>query len=258
MFHVAGVTKALWPTEYQLGNVQATENLLTAMSRGSAVLVYVSSLAAVGPGADGVPLTEDTAPHPLTRYGRSKLLAEQAIRRSGLSERAVVIRPPVVYGPRDVDVLRVLRTVSRGWMLRIGRDESYFSYLHVADLADGLMLAAQHPAAAGKTYFLSNPDPVSWHEFASTAASLMATRLRTLNVPAWAAMTAGAGADIMARVTGRPGIFSRDKVLDASQRYWICDPRRAAADLGFHAHTSLRDGLAATLEWYRRAKWLRD
>ena len=57
-------------------------------------------------------------------------------------------------------------------------------------------------------------------------------------------------------MTGRPGILSRDKILDARQRYWVCDPARAASDLGFHTQTSLREGVAATLEWYREAQWL--
>ena len=59
-----------------------------------------------------------------------------------------------------------------------------------------------------------------------------------------------------ARLSGKPWILSRDKVLDARQRYWICDPGRAAAELGFEAQTSLREGIAATLEWYREAQWL--
>ena len=35
--------------------------------------VHVSSLAAVGPSPDGIPVTEDAAPHPPATYGKSKL-----------------------------------------------------------------------------------------------------------------------------------------------------------------------------------------
>src|SRR5437899_8002939 len=65
VFHLAGVTKALHASEYYRGNVQATENLLRAMSNSSARLIHVSSLAAMGPSPDGTPLREDAAPHPL-------------------------------------------------------------------------------------------------------------------------------------------------------------------------------------------------
>ena len=75
-------------------------------------------------------------------------------------------------------------------------------------------------------------------------------------LPLWAAYLTGCFADLLGYVTGRPGILSRDKILDARQRYWICDPTRAAAELGFDAKTSLREGVAATLEWYRNERWL--
>jgi nucleoside-diphosphate-sugar epimerase len=256
VFHVAGVTKALHASDYYLGNVQATENLLRAMSNSSARLIHVSSLAAMGPSPDGTPLCEDAAPHPLTHYGKSKLEGEQAVRSSALSGRATVIRPPVVYGPRDIDVYQVFKAAASGALVRIGRLESYFSFIYIADLVDGLILAAQCQQASGKAYFLANPGPVSWTEFSATAALTMVKKIRTFTLPVWAAFLAGCFADLLSRLTGRPGILSRDKILDARQRYWICDATRAAADLGFHTQTSLREGVAATLEWYRQAQWL--
>jgi nucleoside-diphosphate-sugar epimerase len=256
VFHVAGVTKALHASDYHLGNVKATQNLLDAMQAGSARLVHVSSLAAMGPSPDAVALREDAEPTPLTLYGKSKLEGEQAVRRSPVSSRATIIRPPVVYGPRDVDVYQIFKAAASGALVRIGRPDSYFSFIYVADLVDGLILAGQSPAGAGKTYFLANPSPVSWTEFAAIAATTMVKKLRTFTVPVWAAYLAGSSADLLSRVTGRPGILSRDKILDARQRYWICDPARAAAELGFQTQTSLREGVAATLEWYRHEQWL--
>jgi nucleoside-diphosphate-sugar epimerase len=256
VFHLAGVTKALRASDYYLGNVKATQNLVDAMSRGPARLVHVSSLAAMGPSPDAVPLDEDARPTPLTLYGKSKLEGEQAVRRSPVSSRATVIRPPVVYGPRDVDVYHIFKAAANGALVRIGRPDSYFSFIYVSDLVDGLILAAQRPTADGKAYFLANPSPVSWTEFAATAATTMVKKLRTFTVPVWAAYLAGSSADLLSRMNGRPGILSRDKILDARQRYWICDPARAAADLEFHAQTSLREGVAATLEWYRHEQWL--
>jgi dihydroflavonol-4-reductase len=256
VYNLAGVTKALRTADYYRGNVTATANLLRAMSGSSARLVHVSSLAAMGPSPDGVPLREDAAPHPLTHYGRSKLEGEQALRRSPVSGRATIIRPPVVFGPRDVDVYQIFKVAASGAQVRIGRPESYFSFIYVADLVDGLILAAQRPEAAGETYFLANASTVSWTEFGATAAMTMVKKIRTVTLPVWSAYLAGSFADLLSRVTGRPGILSRDKILDARQRYWTCDPARAAAELGFHAQTSLREGVAATLEWYREAQWL--
>jgi len=255
VFHLAGVTKALHAGDYYLGNVTATEKLLQGMSGGRARLIHVSSLAAMGPSPDGVPLSEDAEPHPLTHYGKSKFEGEQALRRSEVFERATIIRPPVVYGPRDVDVFQVFKAAANGAQVRIGRLESYFSFIYVADLVDGLILAAQRQAG-GRAYFLANPNPVSWTEFGATAALTMVKKMRTVILPVWAAYLAGSLGDLLSKLTGRPGILSRDKILDARQRYWTCNPGRAAEELGFHTQTSLREGVAATLEWYREAQWL--
>ncbi len=256
--HVGGVTKALSEDAFYRGNLRATENLLHACKRqGDSVrrFVHVSSLAAIGPSPDGAPLDEDAAPHPLTWYGRSKLAAEGAVRASTLAGRAVILRPPVVYGPRDTDVFEVFRSVARGMMLRIGRDESYFSYIHVKDLAEAMWLAVSSESGAGRTYFVANPEPVSWSEFAQIAASIMGHRVRTVGVPAPLANLAGWCAEGVSRLGGKPGIVSRQKIIEARCRYWTCDATRARLELGFEATRSLREGLEETLAWYKDSKW---
>ncbi len=256
VFHLAGVTKALRVSDYYSGNVKTTETLVRAMSTGSARLIHVSSLAAMGPSPDGAPLREDAVPHPLTHYGKSKLEGEHAVRESSVAGRATVVRPPVVYGPRDFDVFRVFKAAASGAMIRIGSTESYFSFVYVADLVDGLILAAGRAQAAGRDYFLANREPATWTQFSGTAAATMMKSVRIVTLPVWAAYLAASAADLLSRLKGKPGILSRDKILDLRQRYWVCDTEHAATDLGFEAQTSLREGVAATLEWYRQERWL--
>jgi nucleoside-diphosphate-sugar epimerase len=258
--HVGGVTKARSEDAFYQGNLRATENLLHACQRQGDSLrrfIHVSSLAAIGPSPDLAPLDEDAAPHPLTWYGRSKLAAEGAVRASTLAGRAVILRPPVVYGPRDTDVFEVFRSVAKGMMVRIGRDESYFSYIHVKDLAEALWLAVSSEEAAGRTYFVANPEPVSWTAFAETAASIMGRRVRSVGVPAPLAYLAGWCAEGVSRLRGKPGIVSRQKIIEARCRYWTCDPSRARQELGFQPARSLREGLEETLAWYKDSKWLK-
>jgi nucleoside-diphosphate-sugar epimerase len=163
----------------------------------------------------------------------------------------------VVYGPRDTDVYEVLRTAARGLLLRLGGEERFFSILYVTDLVHGLMLAANSPLADGNTYFLAGETAVSWTEFGATAASALDRSCMTVSIPAWAGYMLGSLAEIGSRVSKKPGILSREKVTEARQRYWVCDTSRAQADLGFSATTTLRDGMAATIQWYREAKWLK-
>jgi len=253
VIHLAGVTKALRPGDYYTGNVRATEQLALAMAGQGIRLLHVSSLTAVGPSS-GVPLTEDAEPHPLSHYGRSKLEAEQMVRR--LVPDAVIVRPPVVYGPRDTDVFQLLKSISKGLVLEISGGERWFSAIYVRDLVEGFLAALRNPAAAGRTYFLSHPKPVSWRQLGASAARIMARTPRVITVPFPVAHAVGACAEIWARLTGKPGIISRDKIAEARCMAWTCDTARAARELGFVAPTALDTGLAATLAWYKEAGWL--
>jgi dihydroflavonol-4-reductase len=253
VIHLAGVIKALRPADYYTGNARTSETLARAAAGRELRFVHVSSLAAVGP-AGSAPLTEDAPCHPISDYGKSKLEGEQAVR--AILPDAVVIRPPVVYGPADTGVLEIFRSVARGWSLEISGGERWFSFVYVDDLIDGLLRAACHPGAPGRTYFLSSPEPSTWTELTALAARIMNMRPRHLRLPVPLAYAAGAAAEFWSRATGKPGIISRDKVSEALCRRWTCDARRAADELGFVASTSLETGVATTLAWYKEAGWL--
>jgi nucleoside-diphosphate-sugar epimerase len=259
VIHVAGVTKALRPEDYYSGNVRATELLARAVANANASgrsirLVHVSSLAAAGPSGDGTPVAEDDAAHPLTHYGKSKLAAELVVRK--LVPEAVIVRPPVVYGPRDTGVFSLLRSIARGVVLEIAGGERWFSSIFVADLVDGLLAAARAPQATGRTYFMAYEKPATWTELGEIAARIMGKQPRLLRVPLVAARGVGFCAEIWSQITRRPGIISREKIVEAQCRWWVCDSGRARRELGFAAPTALQAGLSLTLAWYKEAGWL--
>jgi len=253
VIHLAGVTKALAARDYYAGNVGATERLVRALAGRSIRLVHVSTLAAIGPSRDGTPVDEDAEPRPLTHYGKSNLEAERLVR--ALAPDAVIVRPPVVYGPRDTDVFQLLRSISKGWVLEIGGGERWFSAIYAGDLVEGLLAARR--GAGGRAYFLAHPQPVSWSQLGAAAARIMARRPRVVRVPPLVAYAVGLGAEAWSHITRKPGIISREKVAEARCRWWTCDTRRAAAELGFEARTGLDAGLAQTLAWYKEAAWLK-
>src|ERR1022692_2032965 len=223
VIHLAGITKARTAADYHRGNALATATLLRAACRLGNVgrLVHVSSLAAAGPSTADRPLTEADEPRPVSHYGRSKLAAEEAVRHSPLRDRTVIVRPPVVYGPRDRDVYQPIRTVARGWMAQIGTAQRRFSHIYVGDLVDGLIAAADHTNA-------------------------------TAGAAVW--VLGGGGWPPLGE---RRAILSRDKVLEACCAGWVCDPGRARRELGFCASTGLEEGLRHTLDWYKEAGWLK-
>lgn len=254
VIHVAGATRAFSATEYFVANAETTATIARAATARSSRLVYISSIAAAGPSMDGKPLIEDVEPHPVTAYGRSKLEGERQARK--LAPDCVIVRPPVVYGPRDTGVFQILKAISRGLALEIGGGERWFSAIYVEDLAEGIALAARAPQAAGRTYFLTYPKPSTWREFGDSAAQIMRRHPRRFRVPLRAAQTVGFFAEIWSHITRNPAIISREKVAEACCRFWTCDPARFATDLGFEAPTPLVTGLAKTLAWYKETGWI--
>jgi len=257
VIHLAGTTKTIAPEGYRMGNVVATENLARAIAaRGRPIrVIHVSSLAAVGPAPDGAAVTEDDEPRPVSLYGDSKLKGERAMRAH--VPDAVVVRPPVVYGPRDTDVFQILKSASQGIALRIAGDERWFSAIYIRDLVDGILLAAQSPSAMGKTWFLAHPAPVSFTEMMAHIAEAIGRTPRIITIPAAAAFAAGSCAEALSRLTRKPGILSRDKVREMICLRWVCSTDRAKSEMGFEAATDFHKGIEKSVSWYRTAGWLR-
>jgi len=153
-------------------------------------------------------------------------------------------------------VFQLLKSISKGLAMEIAGGERWFSAIFVRDLVDGLIAAARSSRAAGRTYFLSHAKPATWSQLRDSAGEIMHRRPRVVRVPVAGARAVGYCAELWSRLTGRPGIVSRDKVAEAVCQWWTCDTRRAAAELGFTAPTTLQAGLQETLAWYKEAGWL--
>lgn len=256
IYHVAGVTKPRRPADYLRGNIRATAHLVRtcrwAQERGLLQLrrlVFVSSLAVAGPGGGN-------GTGPVSHYGRSKLQAEAAVRGAGPSVPWTIVRPPIVYGPRDTDFFVVIRGASRGLLLQLGNNEKTYSLIHVRDLVRGLTLAADSPNAVGQTYYLADDEPYSWPHLVSLLGQLLGRPVRTLHLPHMAGWFAGAISELASAFRGRAPILNRDRVREASEDRWVCDVSRAGRELGYRSHLALADGLAETIGWYRQEKWL--
>ena len=187
--HLAGVTRALDEEGFMAGNVMPVENLLRAVKRYNPDLerfLLVSSLAAAGPAASSLPgVRESDRPSPVSAYGRSKLLGEEAAKRLAGDVPLTIVRPPAVYGPGDRDILEVFRMMRKGVLVSAGSGRRQrFSMIHVDDLIEGMLVALRSGAAAGQTYFLTSPHPYGWDEVVEAARPVLGFgRLLRIGLP---------------------------------------------------------------------------
>jgi nucleoside-diphosphate-sugar epimerase len=259
VYHVAGATFARRAQDYFTTNHQGTEAILAeAVKRRDQIkrFVYISSLAAAGPGKNGNAIDEDCSPAPITPYGRSKLAAEEAVRAVSDIVPVTIVRPPAIYGPRDYAIFEFFKTIKSGIFPTIGRYDKRVSLVHVRDLVDGIILAGESEASIGRTYFISSEDDYSMGAVADLIAALMHKRARTIAIPRAVAYGVALAAEAAAAITGKPPILNRDKVIDFSQSCWSCSIERAKRDLGYSPRIDLEQGLRETIDWYKREGWL--
>jgi nucleoside-diphosphate-sugar epimerase len=259
VIHLAGVTKSRTEAEYFRANGDATRHLLQLCAQHAKKLqrfVYVSSLAAAGPSADGHLLTEEETPQPVSLYGRSKLAGETACQEFCRELPITIIRPPAVYGPREKDIYEYFKQVKLGVQLRLGWGERKASMIHGQDLVNGILLASEHPAAVGETYFMTNPEPYDWHELGAALAAAMQKKTISLTVPEFVAPLLAAFSELGAKITRKPALLNFDKVRELRQAYWICSGEKARQQLGFVPALSIQDGLQQTYRWYKENGWL--
>jgi nucleoside-diphosphate-sugar epimerase len=254
VFHLAGALKGFRPEDLMRVNRDGTRRLVAACGAAApSRFLLVSSLAAGGPSPAGGARSEDDPPRPVSWYGASKLAAEAEVLASGLP--SVILRPSVVFGPYDRDVLAYFRLARRGLLPVPGGGQRRYSVIYAPDLADGLVRAAQAPCPAGTVLHLTGPD-LPWAEFGRRIAAALGRRGRVLALPEVLVRACGRGADLWARVRRRPAIFSSQKVAEMLAPGWVASPDKARRLLGWTAPTDLDRALAATADWYRDHGWL--
>jgi dihydroflavonol-4-reductase len=257
VYHVAGALGGARAAELLRVNRDLTRSLIAACAGCDRPprFLYVSSLAAAGPSPPGGAVSEEMPPRPVSPYGRSKLAGERAVAAFAGVVPATIVRPPVVYGPRDRGLLPVFRLLKLRLRPLIGR-ERRLSLIHVRDLVEGLMRAAETPGAVGHTYFITHPRPLTMEQVGETFARALGVRTVPVRVPDPLVWLAGALSEGAARLAGRPPVFNRAKAREMTRSSWVCDGSRARAELGFEAAIPHAQGIAETVRWYRVHRWL--
>lgn len=262
VFHVAGATRSLDYEGYYRANVELTKNLLELIVRKVdhehfKRFVFVSSQAVNGPAADSSScVTEYDHPNPVSLYGRSKLEAEQIVRDYSRDLPCVIVRPSTVFGPGDKDVLGVFRSCKYHVAPCLPGKNRKVSVVFVDDLVEGIVSAALSERSLGKTYFITNPEPVIWRDFIREIAHVMGVRVMILPIPKIILRTFGIFSDIVGRLSGRPSLFRTEKIHEMDHWYWICSSDLANRDLGWIPKNTLNEALTKTYCWYTKNGWL--
>ncbi len=223
-------------------NVEGSDNLARQAARaGVRRFVFLSSVKVNGEASAERAFVETDPVMPMDAYGLSKAEAEKRLRiistETGMD--IVIVRPPLVYGPGiRANFLSLLRAVDSGVPLPLSSISNLRSLVYVGNLVHALEASLVHPAAANRTFFVSDDRDVSTPQLVREIA--IALEKKPLLFPFPPALLRAAGL-----LTGRAEQIAR---LTGSLQVDVSSIKTA---LDWRPPFSLQQGLAQTVSWYR-------
>lgn len=259
IYHVAGVVKSKTKEGYYTGNVETTRNLLDValeQNKNLKRFVVLSSQTVTGPSLNSKPINEETECAPLTTYGKSKYEEEKLALGYKDKLPITICRAPAVYGERDTEIFIYFQNFAKGITTKIGLDNKILSLIHVADLVEGLYMAAMSEKAIGEIYFISSEKFYLWDEINSITSKVLNKKAIKILVPHFLVYTLAAIAQFFSLFSSKAATLNLEKAKDLVQHAWICDTSKAMRDFGYRQNVSMEEGIKRTCDWYKEMKWI--
>lgn len=253
VIHVAArAGPGLYAPDFERPNVVGTGNVLEACrNHGVRALVHTSSPSVVHGGGD-IEGGDERLPYPEhfhAPYPETKARAEQMVlAANGRDFRTCALRPHLIWGPGDNQLLPRLIEKNRAGRLRLPAPDKKIDTVYIDNAAEAHVLALEDllgpGRAAGRAYFISNAEPMATGEIiaALLEGAGEVPRIRTINPRL--AMAVAALVEGLWRLTRRRSDppLSRFVVDHLSTAHWY-DLSAARRDLGYRPRVSIAEGL---------------
>ncbi len=258
VFHLAGLAKSTRISRYYSVNSLGTASLLDALARQRLKprVVYVSTISAGGPSSEGCLRREDEPPSPVSPYGRSKLLAEQAVLRSRHDVPVTILRPGIIFGPRDHDLAEILKWIKRGILPFLKGRKIRVSCIYIKDFVTLLLRCLAVPPRSGEIYHAAASPAVDFDDFGNEAAVILGKDPFRIGVSLKTVRWFSLASEVLCRATGLRPTLNSSFAADMNCGSWAVDTTKAKRELSFEPVTPFRKALEETIRWYRNAGWI--
>lgn len=224
--------------------------------------IFISSLAAMGPSKRGKPLTEKSWPKPVSHYGKSKLRAEQEMHM--LIDKyhhadLVILRPPMIIGPRDTGVLEIFKMVKKGVLLNTGVEakKKEYSFISVFDFARLAERALKLKTPGYKVYLTAHPRIITLEELVNETKSILErNKVMHLQLPFFMLKTAAQFLSALNKLRPVNARLTPDKLKEIAPSSWTCTSEKLEKDFQYRFEDSLRSILEQTILDYQKRGWL--
>ena len=257
VFNLANIYTLWMPDKraYHEINVEGTRNVMEcALQLGVSKVIHVSTVAIWAKSGQS-PFNEETpiSPVQVSEYARSKyegdLIAREYHEKRGLP--LVMIYPGNVLGEGDNKPTgQFVNDIIRGKQPVNGFTDTVFTFVHVRDVVEAIIKAAEKPDNFGENYLVANQQ-LPWGELAKMSSEISGARLPRLTLPGPLAMATAALLTVVANVIKKPPLWGLSldaaRTLSASLR---ADGSKAQRELGI-AYTPIRLALEEAISSYK-------
>lgn len=257
VFHLAGKVHSLAEikqddTDYFRINTEGTRNVLVAAKQaGVRRFVFFSTIkaqSAEGKAQGLRAFNEEDVIEPDTPYGKSKLEAEKLVLHGGYVPEPVVLRLCMVYGPgAKGNMQKMLQAVAKHRFPPLPEVNNKRSMVHVQDVVNAAILAAERPEAVGQTFIVSDGNSYSTRQIYELMCHALGKRPPGWSIPIPCLRALGLAGDAISKLRGKRFMFDSDALEKLIGSAWFSS-QKIETMLGFNPEWNLEKALPEMVE----------
>ncbi|GAB4014429.1 MAG: NAD(P)-dependent oxidoreductase [Bdellovibrio sp.] len=261
VIHTAGIVHSFSEDHFFDVNSKATQKLIKELSKkfNRIKFTLISSLAASGPTEPGQLKKEEDLPLPTSLYGKSKLEAEaHLIDLAPLGWKNIIIRPPMVIGPRDPAMLDFFKMVQSRFVILPGLDGSkkQYSFICVFDLVEAIAQATLNSSIENEVFFVSYPQVITGSDLVQEIEKALRKKSLLLNLPFPLISSAAKFLKILNHSFGLDARLTPDKLNELKPQAWVCSGEKCQKILGIEYKWDFQKTIHTTARDYIERGWI--
>jgi len=241
IIHNAGMTKSYSLDKYIKVNVDLTERLIKRIQQSGALsdsgrFAYISSLAAKGPVGNG---------GPASNYGRSKVMAEEKIKASGIPY--MIFRPTGIYGSRDIQFVPLIKAVKLGLYPLMTSAQHKMTLINARDVAENVIECSRNHV--NKTVHLEDGHVYLHKDLREILEKALDKKTRVIGLGKRVVKSILYLSDIIDRNFNRTPKLSLEHYAEISQD-WDYDFSTERKEVPLTIHYPLHKGFQEAIDYY--------
>ena len=258
VFHLAALFRqARFPDEvYRDINVKGTANILKAsLEEGVEKFIHCSTVGVLS-HISHPPADEHYPYNPGDIYQETKAEGEKLVLKFSKEKRisVVVVRPAMVYGPGDLRLLKLFKTIDRRQFMMIGNGQTLAHFVYIDDIIEGFLKAAAQ-GVNGEIYIIAGKTSITLNELVKMIKETLNVSFPLCHLPVKPFQILGTLCENLCKPLGiEPPIFRRR--IDFFTKDRAFNISKARKELGYSPRIDMKEGIKRTVAWYKENGYL--